>query len=398
MLRVLHLFIFLTSVQVYATLPVRPIPTTLTERGYFCEGNRSNIMTTLFGTFSREDINSVQSIKSEKDIDEWIRCYTTDKGYATFNSSKKLLKAAEKEFGVPYALMACKIWQETHWQEGQVSFDNARGVVQVLPQQVATLKNIMALVSNPPAEVKEYVELNKKYNQAYDEIKKLEERAGQQDMLEDWTKKQSELEDKIRAAREKDIIKNYDIGVVLNSAWLDWAKKNNLNSDICNSSQCNSSRDLANYNNKKWAIGAGSLNALYLMVKLDDDFSRKSGNEGESMSYSREEFHLIMATAYNSGQSGPVQELKPINEASLNKSRRAKVERIKGLLLSMKQRSAPGIRGWGQTACYVSNIDACLRPNNMKPVTSERPSQEGERCGVSDAKSGEPSKNLIECK
>lgn len=389
---IIFVFLFVAGVKAEAQLLTgRPLVTTLTERGYFCSGQRANLLSTLVGTFSREDINDIQSIKSDEELDEWVRCYTTDSGYKNFQSAKTLLKNAEKEFGVPYGLMTCKIWQETHWQNGKVSVDNARGIVQIIPPQVATLKNIMALVINPPPEVEDYIDLNKNYNHAYDEKKKLEDNKSrskdQEEALQSWTKKHLALAKQIKASREKEIIKNYDLGVVMNSAWRDWAAKNNLNSDICSSNGCNSASDLNNFNNIKWAVGAGALNAMYLMLKLDDDFSRKPANEGEKMTYSREEFNLIMATAYNSGQSGPVQELKPVREEDQGEVRIAK------LLKSLQQRGGAGMRGWGQTACYVSNIDACLRPSNMKPVTSERPSQEGPMCGKSDG-----NKNLIDCK
>lgn len=425
-----YLFIFTFLGVAFARNPVRPLATVLTERGYLCEagGGRKNLMHTLTGTFGRDDINSIQSIKSEAEIDEWMSCYTSEVGRKNYQNSKKLLQEVAVNFGVPYSLMACKIWQETHWMNGEISPENARGLVQIIPPQVKTLKDIMDLASDPPKELDRYRELIKKHEDNYDKIKKIEDFmtslkledrdhatacalqrdcdgnsdkisphflkkcddkedvqaamkvdcttgykfSGENDALDQYEAESERLAGQIKEERKKDIVRNYDHGIVLRSAWQDWSVKNNLDSNLCPpKGGCAS----APYNNIKWAIGAGGLNAMYLMIKLDDDYSQKPEHAGEKMNYSREEFQLIMAAAYNSGQNGPVQELKPVNEKDDG------AIRIKKFIEDIRRRGAPGRTGWGQTACYVNNMDSCLRPKNMRPASFENPSGPGERCG-----------------
>ena len=423
-----YLFFFLISFQLQARIrgPARPMVTKLTEKGLLCPNNSKDMMSVMFGTFSREDINGVLSFKSEDDIDKWMGCYTTKAGYEEYEKTKDILRAAEAQFGVPYALLACKIWQETHWINGRVSIDNARGVVQVVPDQVDTVRRIMELpnILNMNEEerkknqipeymyndLKAYKDLDDQHEATYAEYRELEskldkmdeskvEKSKEMERMDLLNAKRSDLERKIRAMRnEKEHVRNYDQAIVLRPRWNNWAAKNNLENNLCSSTSCKTANDYARYSNVKWAVGAGALSAMQFMLKLDDDFKRKFENSDEHMSYSREELSLILATAYNSGPSGPVQELKPIKEIEHGASRREKLKRIEDLLTDMKRRGMPGIRGWGQTACYVSNIDACMRPGNMKPVTRETPSQPAEYCGVSDAKQGEPSNNLIECR
>ena len=175
-------------------------------------------------------------------------------------------------------------------------------------------------------------------------------------------------------------VRDYDHALVIEAAWNQWAKEYNLDPNICPRYGCGNL-----FGNVLWSLGAGALNALYLIVKLDDDFNMKYRQSDKALGYSREEFLLMVAIAYNSGPWGPVQDMKPDPNDKIG------FERMQKFLENIKMRGAAGRQGWGQTVCYTSNMDACMRPHNMRPVTGERPTGNGILCG---RKVGE---DLINC-
>lgn len=380
---ILYLIFILSPFDVYARSNFRPLIPRLAERGWFnnCENGRKNILSMLEGTFQREDLNDVAAVKTEAELDQWMKCYATPSAVAAYENAKPSLKELEKDFGPPFALMACKIWQETRWVNGQTSMDNAKGLVQILPQQVKTLKDIMSLVTtkDPPAQVKEYKRLNEEHIKAMKAISELKTAEAESQALDFYVKKEQELQNKIFDLRKNnEIVRNYDYAIVMQSAWQDWATRNGYPPTICPTGNCYQEP----YQKLKWSLAAGALNSLYLMLKLDDDYALKNTNGEEKMTYSREEFKLIIAAAYNSGQSGPVQELKPQDE-----NEEDEYARIKKFLANIKARSGVGPRGWNQTVCYVSNMDSCLRPGNFVPSSFENPQNDDKICKESAGES-----------
>lgn len=437
MLLMMAAFVQLAS-AVQIKRPLLAIQTEMNPK--FCDSGRQNAMSLLTGVRQYEQANPL-TLKSEKEIDDWIECFATPQSVNNYKKAKNLLKHAEKEFGISYAMMACKIWQETHWVSDQISSENARSLVQIVPDQIQTLKNVMQTASNPPASLSHYIKWNKQYNAAIEEVQKYQAVVQQftfkhgidgkvhadlciqqKDCLkknmrpefprvcmamdekkvraEDCTKeplyagenyalllanqRADSIAKKINKERESnELARNYDHGVVLNSAWQNWLLKNNLIKEddltnpksaqkllnICHNNQC----DDSSAENLKRSIGAGALNSLYLMVKLDDDLTMKHLKDNDSISYSENEFQLIMATAYNSGQSGPIMGLNPDESGYQNK-------RMKSFLENLRAREGYGSKGWGQTVCYVANMDACMRPGNMRPVNNERPTGGGPMC------------------
>ncbi|RME16963.1 MAG: hypothetical protein D6797_03485 [Bdellovibrio sp.] len=103
----------------------------------------------LFFIRSRDTLGKVQfPVKTPEEVHRWMKCFTPKKYFSskfsdeTYVNYIPYIQQAAKSFHLPYAFLACKLWQESKWNRKAKSHANALGLAQFKPSTAYEINSV----------------------------------------------------------------------------------------------------------------------------------------------------------------------------------------------------------------------------------------------------------------